>query len=155
MRKIIKWAVSIFLALILFVMIFPMIYMIVLSFQKPGTFAVDLSKLSFSLESYTTVFKSNNFGWYFFNSTFVAIVVTLGNMLFCGMVGYGLSRGFQKIAWPIFVSAIAMLMIPAHVLILPIFQMMLKFGWFDSYWALIAYVIVSIPRWGCHGKPAR
>jgi multiple sugar transport system permease protein len=40
-------------------------------------------------------------------------------------------------------TAVAMLMIPVHVLILPIFQMMLKFGWFDTYLALIIPWLVS------------
>jgi multiple sugar transport system permease protein len=117
--------------------------MIILSFQKPGAFSVDLSALSFTIQNYISVFKSNNFGRYFFNSTFVAVVVTGGNMLLCAMVGYGLSRGRRRISWPIFLTAVAMLMIPMHVLILPIFQMMLKFGWFDTYIALIAPWLVS------------
>ncbi|HBC46571.1 MAG TPA: carbohydrate ABC transporter permease [candidate division Zixibacteria bacterium] len=131
-----RWLITLFLILILGVMVFPMLYMIVLSFQAPGTFAVDLSHLSWILKNYSVVFKSNNFGRYFFNSVFVAIVVTLGNMLLCAMIGYGLSRGPRRLTWPMFILAVAMLMIPAHILILPIFQMMLKFGWFDTYWAL-------------------
>jgi len=117
--------------------------MIILSFQNPGAFSVNPANLSFTFKNYITVFKSNNFGRYFFNSIFVAVVVTAGNMLFCAMVGYGLSRGIRNITWPLFLTAVAMLMIPMHVLILPIFQMMLKFGWFDTYMALIAPWLVS------------
>lgn len=138
-----KWAITLFLVLMLAVMIFPMLYMVALSFQQPGTFAVDLSNLSFTWKNYATVFKSNNFGRYFFNSTVVALAVTLGNMLLCAMVGYGLSRGIKRITWPIFLSAVAMLMIPQHILILPIFQMMLKLRWFDTYWALIVPWLIS------------
>lgn len=117
--------------------------MILLSFQKPGTFAVSLSDFSLTLKNYATVFKSNNFGRYFFNSTLIAVLTTLGNMLLCAMIGYGLSRGPRKITWPLFILAVAMLMIPAHVLILPIFQMMIKLAWFDTYWALIVPWLVS------------
>jgi multiple sugar transport system permease protein len=131
-----RWLITLFLILILGVMVFPMLYMIILSFQAPGTFAVDLHNLSWTFKNYSIVFKSNNFGRYFFNSVFVAIIVTLGNMLLCAMIGYGLSRGPHRLTWPMFILAVAMLMIPAHILILPIFQMMLKFGWFDTYWAL-------------------
>ncbi len=131
-----RWIITLFLILVFGVMVFPMLYMAVLSFQAPGTFAVDLKHLSWTLKNYSVVFKSNNFGRYFFNSVLVAIVVTLGNMLLCAMIGYGLSRGPRKLTWPMFIIAVAMLMIPAHILILPIFQMMLKFGWFDTYWAL-------------------
>jgi multiple sugar transport system permease protein len=138
-----RWLITLFLILILGVMVFPMLYMIVLSFQTPGTFAVDLNNLSWTLKNYTVVFKSNNFGRYFFNSVIVAIIVTLGNMLLCTMIGYGLARGPRRLTWPMFIIAVAMLMIPAHILILPLFQMMLKFGWFDTYWALTVPWLVS------------
>jgi multiple sugar transport system permease protein len=124
-------------------MVSPMLYMIVLSFQAPGTFSVDLGNLTWTLKNYSVVFKSNNFGRYFFNSTLVAIIVTLGNMLLCAMVGYSLARGPKKISWILFILAVAMLMIPAHILILPVFQMMLKFGWFDTYWALTVPWLIS------------
>jgi len=138
-----KWLTTLFLVLVLGVMIFPMLYMILLSFQNPGSFALSWKSFTITFENYATVFKTNNFGLFFFNSSFVAIVVTLGNMLFCAMVGYGLSRGPKRITWPLFVMAIAMLMVPAHVLILPLFQMMLKFRWFDTYFALIIPWLVS------------
>jgi multiple sugar transport system permease protein len=137
------WIVPAFLSLVLFIMIFPMIYMILLSFQEPGSFSVSLKNIGFTLKNYEIVFKSNNFGIYFFNSAFVALAVTAGNIIFCAMVGYGLSRGNIRITWPIFISAVAMLMVPVHVLILPIFQMMLKFGWFDTYLALIIPWLVA------------
>jgi multiple sugar transport system permease protein len=138
-----RWLITLILILILGVMVFPMLYMIVLSFQTPGTFAVDLNNLSWTLKNYSVVFKSNNFGRYFFNSVVVAFIVTLGNMLLCTMIGYGLARGPRRLTWPMFIIAVAMLMIPAHILILPLFQMMLKFGWFDTYWALTIPWLVS------------
>jgi multiple sugar transport system permease protein len=137
------WIVPAFLTIVLFIMIFPMIYMLLLSFQEPGSFSVSLKNLGFTLKNYAVVFKSNNFGIYFFNSAFVALAVTAGNIILCAMVGYGLSRGNIKLTWPIFLSAVAMLMVPVHVLILPIFQMMLKFGWFDTYLALIVPWLVA------------
>ena len=137
------WIIPAFLTAVLLVMIFPMIYMILLSFQEPGTFSLSLRNFSLTLKNYSIVFKSNNFGIYFFNSAVVALVVTFGNIVLCSMVGYGLSRGSRKLTWPIFMSAVAMLMIPVHVLILPIFQMMLNFGWFDTYLALIVPWLVS------------
>ncbi len=143
MRGASRWVVTSVLIAILLVMIFPMLYMIILSFQEPGTFSVSLKEIGITFRNYATVFKTNNFGRYFFNSSLVAISVTFGNLLFCATVGYGLSRGARKITWPVFMTAVAMLMIPVHVLILPIFQMMLKFGWFDTYLALIVPWLVS------------
>ncbi|UCE67154.1 MAG: carbohydrate ABC transporter permease [Candidatus Zixiibacteriota bacterium] len=142
-KALMLWMVPAFLSIVLFIMIFPMIYMILLSFQEPGSFSLSLRNFGLTLKNYAVVFKSNNFGTYFFNSAFVALAVTAGNIVFCAMVGYGLSRGNIRITWPIFLSAVAMLMVPVHVLILPIFQMMLKFGWFDTYLALIVPWLVA------------
>lgn len=143
MQSFSKWVIAVILVLVLFVMIFPMLYMAVLSFQVPGSFSVSLRNLALTFQNYSTVFKTNNFGRYFLNSGIVAVAVTGANMLFCAMVGYGLSRGARKVTWPLFLAAVAMLMIPIHVLILPIFQMMLRFGWFDTYAALIVPWLVS------------
>ena len=92
-----KWVITALLITILFIMIFPMLYMIALSFQNPGAFSVSFKNLNLTFQNYTTVFEANNFGRYFFNSSFVAIAVTAGNMLLCAMAGYGLSRGRKKI----------------------------------------------------------
>lgn len=138
-----KWLITILLVAVFVVMVFPMLYMIVLSFQAPGSFAIDWNNLTLTFKNYATVFKSGHFGRYTLNSTIVALVVTAGNILLCAMVGYGLSRGPRRITWPIFISAVAMLMIPQHVLILPIFQMMLSFRWFDTYWALTIPWLIS------------
>ncbi len=143
MHSVSKWLIAVILVVVLFVMIFPMLYMAVLSIQEPGSFSVSLQDLSVTFMNYSTVFKTNNFGRYFLNSGIVAVAVTVANMLLCAMVGYGLSRGARKITWPLFLTAVAMLMIPIDVLILPIFQMMLKFGWFDTYAALIVPWLVS------------
>jgi len=138
-----KWIITLLLIAVFAVMVFPMLYMLILSFQTPGSFSIDWKNLAFTFKNYALVFKTGNFGRYFLNSTFVAMAVTAGNILLCAMVGYGLSRGPKRITWPIFISAVAMLMIPQHILILPIFQMMLKFQWFDTYWALIVPWLIS------------
>jgi multiple sugar transport system permease protein len=143
MHSVSRWLIAAVLVIILFIMVFPMLYMAVLSLQKSGSFSVSLRDLSVTFKNYSTVFKTNNFGRYFLNSGIVAVVVTAANMLLCAMVGYGLSRGARKVTWPLFLTSVAMLMIPIHVLILPIFQMMLKFGWFDTYAALIVPWLVS------------
>jgi multiple sugar transport system permease protein len=46
---------------------------------------------TFTLENYQTLFDRLSFPTYFFNSTLVAIFVTLGNVVFCSMLGYALA----------------------------------------------------------------
>ena len=69
--------------------------------------------------------------------------VTLGNILFCFMTGYTLAR-FRNLGNKLlFVSVIVVLMIPAHIVIIPFYVLMLKAGLYDTYWALILPFLVN------------
>ncbi|MFH1701577.1 MAG: carbohydrate ABC transporter permease [Candidatus Zixiibacteriota bacterium] len=130
--KFIKYA---FLLLIFSIMIFPLIRMVAMSFSTPS------GNLSFANFQY--IFASNNFGLYLFNSLFVAIVVTAGNIVFCFMCGYVLAR--KKILGSKFwlYTVIIVLMIPVHIVIIPVYMLMNKLGLYDSYWALILPWLVN------------
>src|SRR5680860_374400 len=45
-----------------------------------------------TLDNYRTLFTALDFPTYFFNSAVVAIVITLGNLGFCSMLGYALAK---------------------------------------------------------------
>jgi multiple sugar transport system permease protein len=62
-----------------------------------------------------------DFPRYFFNSLLVAVLVTVGNLVFCSMLGYALA----KLAFPgkraLFVVVLSTLMVPAFVTFMPLF----------------------------------
>ena len=66
-----------------------------------------------TLQNYRDLFDRLDFPRYFFNSTFAAVAVTAGNLLFCSMLGYALA----KLEFPgkrvLFAVMLATLMIPA------------------------------------------
>lgn len=132
MRKTIKYA---FLILIFFIMIFPLLRMFVMSFTTLSG--------QFSLSNFQYIFASNNFGLYLFNSLLVAIVVTFGNIIFCFMCGYVLAR--RKILGSKFwlYTVLIVLMVPVHIVIIPVYILMNKLGLYDSYWALILPWLVN------------
>lgn len=78
------------------------------------------------------------------NTMIVAVPTTLINLLFSAMAGYALS----KIDFPgritIFWLIIAVMAVPAFVTLIPLYQMMFHFGWFDSFFALIVPRIAGI-----------
>src|SRR5574341_1753576 len=84
---------------------------------------VSLSRLSdffgqaLTLQNYKEVFRQAPFGRFFFNSVLVAAVVTLGNLLFCSMVGYALARKAFRFKKGLLLSVVLVLMVPAHILI--------------------------------------
>ncbi len=135
----------IILSIILLIMIFPLLWMFRISLLPAnieGTLANFFSSY-FTLISYLDLFHSGNMLIYLFNSFFVGLVVTLGNILFCFMVGYAFSRHafIGKSFW--FYSVIFVLMLPAHIVILPLYLLIYKAGMYDTYWALILPFLVN------------
>jgi multiple sugar transport system permease protein len=132
MRRIIKY---IFLGLILIIMVFPLFWMFTLSFSS--------SEGGFTFENFEYIFSANRFGRYLFNSALVGLAVTGGNILFCFMCGYALAR--RRIIgdkfW--FYTVLIVLMVPVHIVIIPVYILMNKMGLYDSYGALILPWLVN------------
>ncbi len=85
-----------------------------------------------SLDNYTQLFSRLSFGTYFFNSTVVALVVTVGNLLFCSMLGYALAMLNFRGKNLVFVGVLAMLMIPGVVTFVPQFVLVANAGLVDT-----------------------
>jgi len=94
-------------------------------------------------ENYVQVFREVPFGRYFFNSVFVALAVSAGQLLTCSMAAYAFSRfdfpGRDK--W--FFCYLATMMVPASVTLIPTFILLSRLGLIDTYFALIAPPIFS------------
>lgn len=90
-----------------------------------------------TLENYSLAFSKGDFGVFFGNSAFVAIVSTLLTVVINIMAGYA----FAKYQFPgrdiIFVLFIATLMLPLEVIMIPIFQVVKAFGMYNSLWGII------------------
>ncbi len=90
-----------------------------------------------TLDNYRTLFTELDFVTYFVNSTVVAASVTLGNIVFCSMLGYALA----KLDFPgkrvIFVLVLGTLMIPGVVTLVPLFVLVSNLGMVNTYPGLI------------------
>lgn len=124
-----------FLVIVFAIMIFPLFWMFVLSLQKPGG--------GWGIGNFQYIFSGNRFGLYLFNSLFVAAAVTAGNILFCFMCGYALARRKIPGARHWMLSVLVVLMVPVHIVIIPLYILMNKLGLFDTYWALILPWLVN------------
>lgn len=93
--------------------------------------------VSDTFSGFTTLFQKNNIGRWFLNSTYIAVVVTIGILLIDSMAGYVLAKkqfpGRNIIFWAI----IATMMIPGQVTLVPLFMMVKSLGIMDTHWALI------------------
>ncbi|HBB32410.1 MAG TPA: ABC transporter permease [Cyanobacteria bacterium UBA8803] len=92
----------------------------------------------FTLANYRNIFiESPLFGRWFFNSLWVAVWVTVLNLLFNSMAGYALAR-IQFPGNPIlFAIILAVLMIPGQVTLIPAYLILKSLGWLNTYQGLI------------------
>jgi multiple sugar transport system permease protein len=90
-----------------------------------------------TLDNYIQWFTGLNIGHFFFNSTVVAVVTVLGNLLFCSMLGYALAKMDFAGKRLLFLLVMITLMVPGVVTFVPLFVMVSSLGLVDSYPALI------------------
>ncbi|MBX3043968.1 MAG: carbohydrate ABC transporter permease [Candidatus Kapabacteria bacterium] len=128
------------LFIVALVMIFPLFWMVLLSLKEfPERYSTFVALLTsdFTLQNYIDTLSSDIFGVYFLNSFLVASVVTAGNLILCTMVAYAFARRKFFAKEFLFVSVLAVLIIPPHVVMIPLYRMMVNFGWINSYYSLI------------------
>jgi len=93
--------------------------------------------------NYTEVIENIPFARFYFNSLFVAICVTLGQVVTSAMAAYAFSRlnfpGRDKL----FIGYLATMMIPYAVILVPVYILMNWLNWVDTYKALIIPAIFS------------
>lgn len=85
----------------------------------------------------TDEFLGVRFGRWYFNSILVALGITLFQVVTSAMAAYA----FARIAWPgrdrVFLLYLGTMMIPGVVTMIPNFQLMVSFGFVDTYHGLI------------------
>lgn len=95
-------------------------------------------------ENYKIAFESAPFKRYFLNSVFVSAMVTVGELITTILAAFAFSRINFRGRELLFSILIATMMVPGEVLIIPNFVTLSKFGWIDSYKALIIPWCASI-----------
>ncbi|MDT8305108.1 MAG: carbohydrate ABC transporter permease [Anaerolineae bacterium] len=103
---------------------------------------VSLIPETITLDGYRRMENLNVSRWAL-NSALVATVITLGNLLFASMAGYALAR----IPFPgsnvVFLSILGTMMVPAIVLLIPLFIILRQLGFIDTYWGLTLPKLVA------------
>jgi multiple sugar transport system permease protein len=135
-RLVLSYGVLFLLALSFF---YPFLLAISTSFKPLPEIAQDPVSLipdTFTWDGYQRM-QGLNVGRWMFNSAFVCVAVTLGNVIFASMAGYALAR----IKFPgrnaLFLSILGTMMSPGIVLLIPMFIVLKQFGFIDSYAGLI------------------
>lgn len=87
--------------------------------------------------NFAEVFAFGPFWTYIGNSIFTSVAGTTVVLIVSTTAGYAFGRLRWKGRDAVFVLFLATLMVPAEVLVIPMFQVMQWFGWVDTYQALI------------------
>ncbi|MCU6708738.1 carbohydrate ABC transporter permease [Paenibacillus sp. J5C_2022] len=101
----------------------------------------DLSAYSF--DNYAYIFTESRILTWYKNSLLVTLSITAANLMFNTMAGYALARLALPGKKILFLTTLGLMMIPVQILFIPIFVMMAKLGWVNTYAALIVPFIVN------------
>lgn len=146
-RTPLDWVLEIGMTIIGVLMLAPLFWMLMQSFTErksafqypPKWYPVD-----FTWANFAQVFEKMPFGQQFANSVIVMASVTLGSLIFSILAAYAFSRlefRGHKITFVVMLSA---LMVPAQLILIPIFVMMRWAGLIDTLWAVILPGLVNV-----------
>jgi ABC-type glycerol-3-phosphate transport system permease component len=93
--------------------------------------------------AYGDAWKAQDFTRYFLNTTFIAVVITVGNLLLASLAGYSLSKFRYFGRGILFILILSTMMLPLEVTMVPLFLIIKKFGWPNTYEGLIVPFIVD------------
>lgn len=140
MRKLRVFFGYLTLILIAISMLYPFFAMINLSFVNNNEIFLNTGKIlhtNFTLENYRNVFSEIPLSVYFFNSLLVALITTVGQVIFASMAGYAFARLNFKYKNAIFLAILITMLVPPQVNIIPLFFLMREFHLINTYQALI------------------
>jgi len=117
----------------------PFLFQIIASFKTQGEFITSsLFRLPKGLyfENYHAVFKGGFFR-YFFNSVIVLSISLILLLFFSACAAYPLSRMRFRLSRFILGAIVAVMSIPIHITLIPVFTMSVHFNLYDKVYALI------------------
>ncbi len=128
----------IFLAIAAVVFIYPFLWMLSATLRPENEIgALNLLPSRWTLTSYAAVFQKIPLLRAFANSLLVSLSVVASVLLFGSMIGFALSRLHFRGRNAIFMLVIFTMILPVQLTLIPLYILMVKLGWVDTYLALI------------------
>jgi len=141
------WLVNGCLVLLAVLTLFPLLWMLSVSFMSTGassTYPPPLLPAHFTLDRYRELFNQQHMGRYFLNSVIVATCATLLALLFNALAGYAFAKLRFRGRESIYQLMLAGLLIPAQVTMIPLFGLLKMLGLVNSYAGVILPGVASI-----------
>ncbi|WP_341977297.1 carbohydrate ABC transporter permease [Microbacterium sp. LTA6] len=126
----------------------PTIWMITSSFKPlaeifrspPALFAENPT-----VAAYVEAFTFQPFAQQYFNSVYIAVLVTAIVMAVSSLAGYAFARIRFPFADALFLVVLVGLLVPGEVTIVPLFQMFKQWGMINTHWPLILVTALAAP----------
>lgn len=146
-KKFLKGAAYVILIVGVLWIILPFIWMILTAF-KPAKEVLSMPPKwipsSWQWQNFSDALKSVPFRTYLFNSLFVAVCVTLGEIFTTILAAYAFVYIPFKFKNVLFIILVATMMVPSDILMIPNYVTLSNLGWINSYKALVLPWCASI-----------
>ena len=146
-RRSLAWSVNGLLALASGIAVFPLLWMVSVSFMQTGaasSLPPPLIPTAPTLDHYRALFSQSGMGRAFLNSLGLAIAVTAISTLFNTLAGYAFAKLHFKGRDSIFALLIAALVIPGQVAMLPLFLMLKQMGLVNTWGGVLVPGLAGI-----------
>ncbi len=146
-RRLAVWVVNGLLIGLAFVSLFPLLWMVSVSFMPAGaasTLPAPILPAAPTLDNYRTLFGSVGMGRYLLNSVLIACLATVLSVVFNVGAGYAFAKLRFRGREAIFRTLLGALVIPGQVAMLPLFLMLKPMGLINSYAGALVPMIASV-----------
>lgn len=134
-----------FLVLAIFglVMIAPLVFVLYVSFLAPADYPGIVAPDRLTLDNYVFVFENAPVGRWYLNTLIVTALVVAGTVVVNTLAGWALARLRFPGRTVLFLSIIAILMVPLQAYLIPLYLQIVDLGWLDTYFALVVPFVVN------------
>jgi len=140
-------SINLLLVLCALLAIFPLVWMLSVSFMAPGEashFPPPLLPKALTLVNYQALFSQEGIGRYFLNSLMLACAATMLSLAFNVAAGYAFAKLRFKGRERIFKLLLGALVIPGQVAMLPLFLILKQMGLVNTYIGVLIPAAASI-----------
>jgi len=137
----------IFLSIMALIVVFPFYWMIISSLKSVAEYRLPIPTLvpqKFMWSNYFGVFTTENLAKCFVNTVYVGIVSTILSLVITVISAFAFARLEFKGKNAMFAALLATMMIPGELFTISNYVTVVKFGWQNTYTALIVPFLVSV-----------
>ncbi|AYG01858.1 carbohydrate ABC transporter permease [Lactococcus allomyrinae] len=149
-QKVLKSLLYIVLIAYAIITFYPFLWAVAASFKPLSEItsgSMSLISKHFTTEQYQYLFSAKSgsmFVTWFINSMIVSVIGTAINVFLNTMAGYSLARLSFPGRKQFYYGILAMMMVPAQVLLIPNYLIVKNLGMLDTFWALILPAAINI-----------